>query len=224
MLNLGIIQQEIKADAMLDSLLELENCCVSTVDKKEQLQQLDGLIIVMKTKDQIAIVIDWLIASQTTPTLFVWIFSEVELEHEQMMMMSLGANDVVISTANLPQLSIIIKNTFSRLNGRISEKINHSLEKFLNEKNRTAYINGDEISLTKKEFELLNILYENKNTTVHYEELMDKVWKNHSKRNTFLIANTVFHIRNKMKKSKNFDIKTTRSKGYMLKIKENEME
>lgn len=219
MLNLGIVNQETKTNTCLDNLLEVENCCVSTVDNKEQLQQLDGLVIIMKAKDQLTSVIEWLIASQAIPEVFVWIYSEVLLESEQMIMMNLGANDVVESPENLPHLSIIIKNTFSRIKSRNPEIITYSSEKFLNEENQTAYINGKELPLTKKEYNLLQVLYENQNKTVQYEELMDKVWKNHSKENTFVIANTIFHLRNKIKESNAVEIKTTRSKGYILKTK-----
>lgn len=224
MFNLGIVNDENKVDMTLDNLLKLENYKVSIVEKKEQIQQLDGLVISMKTKKNIASVIDWLLACQTKPNVFVWIFSEVPLESELMILMSLGANDVVTSTINLHHLSIVIKNTFSRLKNHIIENPKPNSVELLNENNQTVYINGSELSLTKKEFDLLHILYKNPNMTVRYEELMERLWTNKPKDNTFLLANIVFHLRDKTKKSKDFEIETTRAKGYMLRMKSDAIE
>ncbi|WP_430602386.1 hypothetical protein IGJ02_002723 [Enterococcus sp. DIV0724b] len=218
MLNLGIIDNENNLDATLEGLLKPENYHVSIVDKKEQIQQLDGLVIVMKTKQDFPNIIDWLLACQTIPNVFVWIFSEVLLESEETIMMSLGANDVVTSTANLPHLSIVIKNTFFRLKNLIVEKQEISSMKLLNKENQTVYINGEELLLTRKEFNVLQILYDHKNTTVRYEEFLENLWADQSKENIFLVSNVIFHLRNKVNKRKDIEIKTVRSKGYMLKI------
>ncbi|HDH7119302.1 TPA: response regulator transcription factor [Enterococcus faecalis] len=87
--------------------------------------------------------------------------------------------------------------------------------------NLSVIIDGKkEVSLTKIEFQIMSVLYDNPCKAVCYAELMRKVWSDESDvtEGNYKIANAIFHLRNKIEKNPKVPkyIKTVRSKGYML--------
>ena len=82
------------------------------------------------------------------------------------------------------------------------------------------YPNEDEISLTRLEYQLMNLLYENPSKGITYEEIYEEVWQTPYKDNKYRVANLVFHLREKLEKAggKPSIIRTVRSRGYMLDI------
>lgn len=89
--------------------------------------------------------------------------------------------------------------------------------------NLSVLIDGKkEVNLTKIEFQIMSILFDNPDKTVCYADLMKQVWSNESDgtMRNYKIANAVFNIRNKIEINPKFPqfIKTVRSKGYMLRL------
>ncbi|MGC2990381.1 winged helix-turn-helix domain-containing protein [Enterococcus faecalis] len=87
--------------------------------------------------------------------------------------------------------------------------------------NLSVIIDGKkEVSLTKIEFQIMGVLYDNPCKTVCYAEFMRKVWSDESDatEGNYKIANAIFHLRNKIEENPKFPqyIKTVRSRGYML--------
>ena len=65
---------------------------------------------------------------------------------------------------------------------------------------------------------LVHFLYANKNQCVTYQQLLSSLWSESSMDKKYLVANLVFHLREKLEKKEGITIKTVRSRGYMLKI------
>ncbi|OJG27407.1 hypothetical protein RU98_GL002496 [Enterococcus caccae] len=91
-------------------------------------------------------------------------------------------------------------------------------------RNLSVLIDGKkEISLTKKEYYALELLYNSPGQTISYDELKEKLWasESNSEDKNYRVANLMFHLRNKIETSKMNPrfIKTVRSKGYMLDMK-----
>ncbi|WP_086313709.1 hypothetical protein A5821_001242 [Enterococcus sp. 7F3_DIV0205] len=90
--------------------------------------------------------------------------------------------------------------------------------------NLSVVIDGEEeIILTRKEFQAMELLYNNPCRAITYEEFKEKMWdpeQNEPEKN-YRIANVVFHLRNKIEQNPMNPrfIKTVRSKGYMLDMK-----
>ncbi|ALS01358.1 hypothetical protein ATZ33_08255 [Enterococcus silesiacus] len=87
--------------------------------------------------------------------------------------------------------------------------------------NLSVIIEGEKvIDLTKKEFQIMKILYDNSCRAISYEELSEKMWstKLEKRDQNNRIANLIFHLRNKIEKSPDQPqfIKTVRSVGYVL--------
>lgn len=130
--------------------------------------------------------------------------------------MELGANEVIMDEAQIHRLSLIVKNTFQRINRTIESRNNGLTESFVNEQNQSVLVNGTEKLLTRNEYQAFTLLYEKKDTCVPYEFLIPTIWPNNEKANLYTLANVIFHLRNKVSESNEFTIKTIRNKGYML--------
>ncbi|MBO0423069.1 winged helix-turn-helix domain-containing protein [Enterococcus plantarum] len=219
MLTLGILEINSSKHQLLEQQLESQTYRVVKVENKDQLNQIDGLILSMDKKEQMNLVIDWLLLCQKSPSVFVWVFSTIPLDYEENILFTLGANGVVMTKDEMHYLTHLVNNTFNRLERSSINPEDQSMNQVINEKNQTVLVNGVEQALTKKEYLLFSLLYEHSGTTLLYEELMEKIWLNQPKENIFLLANSVFRLRNKLNGSNDFEIKTIRSKGYMLKIK-----
>ncbi|MEI5992304.1 hypothetical protein A5881_003860 [Enterococcus termitis] len=222
MITIGIVDRDNKTLSRLKELVNSENYNLKRITEKEQLSTIDTLIIVETDKSEggnLSEVIDWLISSRENSSLIVWFFSERLLpDQEQTILLRLGCNGIVMLYENLPHLWLIINNLFNREMKQNNGKSVKNKE-LLNDLNQTILINNIEKPLTKKEFQLLSVLNEKKNTTVSYKKLMSILWPNGSTETTYKLANIVFKLREKIESSNDFKIVTTRSKGYMLKLK-----
>jgi len=212
---LGILEERTIEGELLDAF-QNDGYEIAFIGKKEQLAQVDGVVLPLTKKEELPPLVDWLLACQKTPSVFVWVFSTISLDVEQDILMSLGANDVVTNEEQLPRLSLVVKNTFFRLNHTPLSKKEPQERLLLNPKNQSIWINHTEQELTRKEYQLLNLLYEHRGTCVLYETLIAELWPHSKSQELYNLTNTIFHLRGKMKHSEELVIKTIRSKGYML--------
>nr|WP_277989067.1 MULTISPECIES: helix-turn-helix domain-containing protein [Enterococcus] len=86
-------------------------------------------------------------------------------------------------------------------------------------------IDGDvEVSLTKLEFKLLDVLSQKPKMTFSYDEIEKQVYGSDSKTRQYRITNLIYHLRRKLERTTGQNkvyIKTVRSRGYMLDIYNN---
>ncbi len=78
-----------------------------------------------------------------------------------------------------------------------------------------AYVNGEDLLLTPKEFSLLLILAGNDGKTFSAEELYEDVWKQEMADDTHAIKNAIYRLRKKLDaRGDSFHISVTRGEGY----------
>lgn len=179
------------------------------VELEKELTQIEGVVIVINSRDQLPWAVSWINKCQKIRSLFVWIFSTIDLEHEHGILMEIGANEVVYGNDRSNHLILLVKNTFSHLEGDQDMEI-------LNPYNQSIRINGYEQPLTQKEYKLFGLLYQYKGTCVTYEKILDTLWNKRQDDDLYRIANTVFHLRKKIQGSNQFIIQSVRAKGYIL--------
>lgn len=218
---LGVVTKE-ENDSL--SLFESEKRSVIDITQKKQLETIGGLVIVVKQKEELSTAIEWLLACRENPTLFVWVFSLVDLNEELSILMSLGANGVYFEKNSLEFFNFVIENTLTKVEQFSNPSKQIENEQVINFKNQTVLVNGVEQELTRKEFKLFQILYENKDCCMTYAELQKQIWPNKTDNELYLLTNAVFHLREKIRESDFYQIKTIRSKGYLLTIKKKEHE
>lgn len=215
---IGVIQAGLSSEE-LTSLMPLEEYQLVTVKEKAQLAIVDGILLLEgNAANTFEIFCEWLIIAKEYPKAFVWIFAPESSAAEQKMYYHLGANGVIRGTAQLSELTMCVANTFTRFPQEQVQKKNNELEFFLNGHNLSIQmIDGEELSLTRLEYRLMELLYSNPNKAISYEQIYSSLW--HDTEDNVVkcrVANLVFHLRGKLERHGLTVIRTVRSRGYMF--------
>ncbi|MBO0474839.1 response regulator transcription factor [Enterococcus ureasiticus] len=152
----------------------------------------------------------------------IWVLSAKYEEKNEILYYKMGVDGISYSDRPSELIQLQLTNALNRnfKKKANSSTISKSSSLKLNPINSSVHKeNGEEISLTRSEYNVLNLLMENLNNTVTYEEMLGVIWNDDKRSNKYKISNLIFHLRSKvesdLKKPKY--IKTVRSRGYMLK-------
>lgn len=89
---------------------------------------------------------------------------------------------------------------------------------------RKIYSGSQEISLTKKEFDILCLLVVNRGRVITYEQIYQKVWNEYvAGRENAVISYHIRNLRKKLATIPNICIQCERETGYCLEIETEEM-
>lgn len=99
---------------------------------------------------------------------------------DKIMGLEFGADDYMTKPFNMLELKARIKTIFRRVEG--SEKVKEpqtlrAKNMVVNLENRSVEIDGEDISLTAKEFDLLQLFITNKGKVYDREKLLELIWK-----------------------------------------------
>ncbi|EDT75502.1 response regulator transcription factor [Clostridium butyricum] len=133
-----------------------------------------------------------------------------------------GANDYLVKPFDFLELEArirsLIRRKFIQENSMLS-----CGSIFIDTSKNLVYINGDLLSVTKKEYAILNYLLYNKNTVVSSEKLIEHIWDSE----VDLFSNTLkYHMHSLRKKIAEYSekeiIKTVRGCGYIVEEQDND--
>ncbi|MEH7087363.1 response regulator transcription factor [Neobacillus drentensis] len=137
----------------------------------------------------------------------------LEEEQDQVKGFELGIDDYITKPFSfhilIKRVEAVLRRSYSREDSTLLKF--HELE--LDSDGYKAYVNASEVTLTTKEFEIVQTLLENKGKLVTRESLMDKLWGYDYYGDTRIIDT---HVKNIRKKLNVPYIKTVKGVGYKI--------
>ncbi|HEQ4074984.1 TPA: two-component system response regulator CovR [Streptococcus pyogenes] len=134
-----------------------------------------------------------------------------------------GADDYIVKPFAIEELLARIRAIFRRQDIESEKKVPSQgiyRDLVLNPQNRSVNRGDDEISLTKREYDLLNILMTNMNRVMTREELLSNVWKYDEAVETNVVDVYIRYLRGKIDiPGKESYIQTVRAMGYVIREK-----
>ncbi|HEP5546715.1 TPA: two-component system response regulator CovR [Streptococcus pyogenes] len=134
-----------------------------------------------------------------------------------------GADDYIVKPFAIEELLARIRAIFRRQDIESEKKVPSQgiyRDLVLNPQNRSVNRGDDEISLTKCEYDLLNILMTNMNRVMTREELLSNVWKYDEAVETNVVDVYIRYLRGKIDiPGKESYIQTVRGMGYVIREK-----
>ena len=145
------------------------------------------------------------------PTIFITAKSQTK---DKVNGLKMGSDDYITKPFNIEELVARIEAVLRRYNkGNQIYKINN-IE--INNNTRTVKKDGQNVLLTPKEFDLLILLFQNKNFALYRETIFEKVWGEELEFETRTLDLHIQRLRKKLDlKDK---IKTIYKIGYMLEV------
>lgn len=243
MYKVGILSSSNKLEEEIVTLFKQVKVNVNLIQTEkidEHLHSYDGIIIHEEKDSNFSRMCELFLVIKGKFSFYVWIFSEQVSSINRQIYLQLGADSIFGDTHFPEEIALHIKNALDRQKNFYQKSLEaqtnkphylHAKKKELdscfklNAKNLSLEIvegknQGVEISLTRLEYQLLNVLYSRPREAFTYKEIYECLWEENYQENPYRISNLVFHIRGKLMKAtiNPMIISTVRSKGYMLDI------
>lgn len=141
---------------------------------------------------------------------------------DKVMGLDMGADDYMTKPFAIEELLARMRVAFKRKEKQekdedVKGKIYHFKGLEVDDLKRQVTFNGEHIELTKKEYELLKYLLDNKNIALDREKILEKVWGYDYYGDTNVIDVYIRYLRSKIDQQYGLDlIKTVRGVGYAI--------
>lgn len=216
-----IVEDELDLQEAIADGLRIDGYAVDTCDNGEtayellyevnydlvvldlNLPKMDGLEVLDKIRDE-------------KPDLKVLILSARSSVNDKVKGLDIGANDYLVKPFDFAELEARIRNLLRRKFVQESSILScGAIQVDLSK--RIAVVNKNEISLTKKEFALLEYFLLNKDKVVSQEELIEHVWDENADSFSGAIRVHIATLRKKLKAVLSYDpIGTKIGEGYFI--------
>ncbi|MFC5703254.1 response regulator transcription factor [Cohnella faecalis] len=135
--------------------------------------------------------------------------------------LTIGADDYVVKPFEIPELIVRVKVLLRRY-GKVNQEEQLSCGPIaIQVRTRAVTVMGEELTLTEKEYELLEYLLMNKEQIVTKEQIYNRIWGLDSEAGIGIVELYVHYLRKKLSlwNADQF-IRTVRGLGYRLRINE----
>lgn len=169
----------------------------------------DGLSILSRIRE-----------NPTTEDIPVIMLTAKSSELDKIVGLDKGADDYIVKPFSVLELVARVKAVLRR--ARPKEEGGQSIAidgVVIDNKKRTVLVNGESITLTYKEFELLYYLFRNKNIVLNRETIMAQVWGYDFEGESRTVDVHIASLRHKLKDKASL-IETVRNIGYKVGYKE----
>jgi len=149
------------------------------------------------------------------PIIFI---SAKDEEIDRILGLELGSDDYISKPFSPREMVVRVKNIFKRIDEKEEEKqVINCRDLVINVNERSVKINGVELDITNKEYELLYLLCVNKNQAFSREKIIEKIWGYDYVGEARPVDDLIKRLRKKLKTEKGtFKIKTIWGYGYKV--------
>ena len=164
----------------------------------------DGLTILQKLR-----------AAAGTKKLPVIMLTAKNTEYDRVVGLDSGADDFISKPFGMMELVARVRAVLRRTESREENNDYQIGELFVSPKRHVVKVDGEEVSLTNKEFELLCLLLEHQGMAMTRDAIMDGVWGQEFSRETRTLDVHVRTLRTKLGPAGHY-IETVRGVGYKM--------
>lgn len=168
----------------------------------------DGLTILKRIRD-----------NPTTEDIPVIMLTAKSSELDKIVGLDGGADDYIVKPFSVLELVARVKAVLRRARPKEDNQLIAIDGVIIDKKKRTVLVDGEPITLTYKEFELLYYLFRNKNIVLNREMIMAQVWGYDFEGESRTVDVHIASLRHKLKDKASL-IETVRNIGYKVGYKE----
>ncbi|MDD7363706.1 MAG: response regulator transcription factor [Peptoniphilus sp.] len=181
---------------------------------RREMPQLILLDIMLPGQDGLEI-LDCIRSNDATRDVPVIMLTAKSSELDKIVGLDKGADDYVVKPFSVLELIARVKAVLRRAEPRNDPYTIEIDGVEINDRERTVRVDGEEVNLTYKEFELLLYLFKNKNIVLHREKIMAQVWGYDFEGESRTVDVHIASLRHKLK-DKAYLIETVRNIGYKV--------
>lgn len=168
----------------------------------------DGLTILKRIRD-----------NPSTEDIPVIMLTAKSSELDKIVGLDIGADDYIVKPFSVLELVARVKAVLRRARPKEDDQLIAIDGVVIDKKKRTVLVEGEPVSLTYKEFELLYYLFRNKNIVLNREMIMAQVWGYDFEGESRTVDVHIASLRHKLKDKASL-IETVRNIGYKVGYKE----
>ncbi|MDR1510021.1 MAG: response regulator transcription factor [Synergistaceae bacterium] len=181
----------------------------------ETLPSLVLLDIMLPGEDGIAI-LKRLRASKATAGLPVMMITAKGTEYDKVLGLETGADDYLAKPFGMMEMAARVKSLLRRTRLKTGEDEYRAGELAISVPRHTVTVNGADVALTLKEFDLLVHLMKNSGVVLSRDRILQAVWNYDFEGETRTVDTHILTLRNKLGRCGKF-IETVRGVGYRMK-------
>lgn len=222
-MKLLIVEDEIELANALAKLLRKNNYSVETANDGEEallrfeLENYDAIILDIMMPKINGIEVLKTIRKTNTNIPIIMLTAKAEVE-DKVLGLDSGANDYLEKPFDTRELLARLRSIT-----RQKEEIDNKLmlgNVSLNRKTFELEVNNKSVKLTNKEFQMLEMLMQNKKVVISVGQFIDKIWADDFDIDNNVVWVYISYLRRKLSAlSANVEIKSSRNIGYYLELK-----
>jgi len=226
--NILVIDDEVNILELIKFNLELNNHNVYTAENgKQGIEKINELEIDLIILDLMMPVVDgiqvckYVRGKENLKTIPIIMLTAKSTETDKIFGLEIGADDYITKPFSIKELNARVKALLRRssMDKLVTEETINIKNITINTSEHMVKLNGSEIKLTFKEYELLLLLATNKGKVFTRDQLLNEVWGYDYIGETRTVDVHIRHLRKKIesKDSDNEYIETIRGVGYKIK-------
>ena len=222
-MKLLIVEDEIELANALAKLLRKNNYSVETANDGEEallrfeLENYDAIILDIMMPKINGIEVLKTIRKTNTNIPIIMLTAKAEVE-DKVLGLDSGANDYLEKPFDIRELLARLRS-ITRQKEEIDNKLMFG-NASLNRKTFELEVNKKSVKLTNKEFQMLEMLMQNKKVVISIDQFIDKIWADDFDIDNNVVWVYISYLRRKLSAlSANVEIKSSRNIGYYLELK-----